>query len=95
MPTKALVLETSLTYNKLGGLGAGFDDTSFLLNAALGYKFLDGNGGEVRLIMADILNQNTNVSRSITEFYVEDNSSNVLGRYIILNFTYTLRNFRL
>ncbi len=95
MPTKSLVLETSLAYNKLGGLGDGFDDTSFLLNAALGYKFLQGNGGEVRLIMADLLNQNTNVSRSITEFYVEDNSSNVLGRYLILNFTYTLRNFRM
>ena len=95
MPTKSLVLETSLAYNKLGGLGEGFDNTSFLLNAALGYKFLQGNGGEVRLILADLLNQSTNVSRNITEFYVEDSSSNVLGRYIILNFTYTLRNFKL
>lgn len=95
MPTPSLVLETSLAYNKLGGLGEGFDNTSFLLNAALGYKFLKGNGGEVRLIMADLLNQSTNVSRNITEFYVEDSSSNILGRYIILNFTYTLRNFSL
>jgi len=95
MPTQSLVLETSLTYNKLGGLGDGYDNTSFVLNAAFGYKFLKGNGGEVRLILADILNQNTNVSRSVTEFYVQDSSSNVLGRYILLNFTYTLRNFRL
>lgn len=95
MPTPSLVLETSLAYNKLGGLGEGFDNTSFLLNAALGYKFLKGNGGEVRLIVADLLNQGTSVSRNITEFYVEDSSSNILGRYIILNFTYTLRNFSL
>lgn len=95
MPTKSLVLETSLNYSSYGGLGDSFDSRSILLNAALGYKFLAGNGGEVRLIVADILNQNTNVSRSVTEFYVEDQSSNVLGRYLLLNFTYTLRNFRI
>ena len=95
MPTQSLVLETSIGYRTLGGLGTGYDSNSVLLNAALGYKFLQGNGGEVRLILADIFNQNTNIGRSITEFYVEDSSSNVLGRYVLLNFTYTLRNFRL
>lgn len=95
MPTKSLVLETSVGYKTLGGLGDRYDSNSVLLNAALGYKFLQGNGGEVRLILADILNQNNNIGRSITEFYVEDSSSNVLGRYVLLNFTYTLRNFRL
>ena len=54
-----------------------------------------GNGGELKLIVADILNQNTSVSRTVNAFYVEDNVTNVLGRYIMLNFTYTLRNFRL
>lgn len=95
MPTKSLVLETSVAHSLYNGLGSNVDNTSFLWNAALGYKFLKGNGGEVRLIVADILNRNTNVSRSITEFYIQDSSSNVLGRYILLNFTYTLRNFRM
>ncbi|MDA0873968.1 MAG: TonB-dependent receptor [Bacteroidetes bacterium] len=95
MPTKALVLETSVSHSLYNGLGDNVDNTSLLWNAALGYKFLKGNGGEVRLIVADILNRNTNVSRSITEFYIQDSSSNVLGRYILLNFTYTLRNFRM
>lgn len=95
MPTKSLVLETSVAHSLYNGLGDNVDNTSFLWNAALGYKFLKGNGGEVRLIVADILNRNTNVSRSITEFYIQDSSSNVLGRYILLNFTYTLRNFRM
>jgi hypothetical protein len=95
MPTKSLVLETSVAHSLYDGLGDNVDNTSFLWNAALGYKFLKGNGGEVRLIVADILNRNTNVARSITEFYIQDSSSNVLGRYILLNFTYTLRNFRM
>lgn len=95
MPTSSLVLESSVNWSKYVGLGDSFDSTSLVWNAAMGYKFLKGNGGEVRLIMADILNRNTNVSRSITEFYVQDNTSNVLGRYVLLNFTYTLRSFRL
>ena len=95
MPTQALVLETSVAHSLYNGLGDGFDDSSLLWNAALGYKFLKANGGEVRLVFVDLLNRNTNVSRSITEFYIQDTSSNVLGRYVLLNFTYTLRNFRM
>jgi len=95
MPTPSLVLEASTNYSRYSGLGEGVDSESVLFNAALGYKFLEGNGGEVRFVVADILNQSQNVSRSITEFYVEDQSSNTLGRYVLLNFTYTLRNFRM
>lgn len=95
MPTKSLVLETSVAHSLYNGLGDNVDNTSILWNAALGYKFLKGNGGELRFIVADILNRNTNVARSITEFYIQDTSSNVLGRYVLLNFTYTLRNFRM
>ena len=95
MPTRSLVLETSVAHSLYTGLGEDYDDTSLLWNAALGYKFLKANGGEVRLVVADLLNRNTNVSRSITEFYIQDTSSNVLGRYVLLNLTYTLRNYRM
>ena len=46
-------------------------------------------------MMVDILNQQTALVRTVNEFYIEDNLSNVLGRYLILNLTYTLRNFRI
>ncbi len=44
-------------------------------------------------MVSDILNQNTSIVRTVNEFYVEDNQSNVLGRYVLLNFTYRIRNF--
>lgn len=95
MPWKAFVFESSLRYTEYFGLGEDFDPNSILWNAGVGYKFLNGNGGEIKLMMVDILNQQTALVRTVNEFYIEDNLSNVLGRYLILNLTYTLRNFRI
>lgn len=95
LPTRHLILSTTLNYSTYDGLDDTLDETVFLWNASVGYKFLKGNGGEINLTVADLLNQNTNVSRTVSEFYVEDNVSNVLGRYVMLNFVYTLRHFRL
>ncbi|MFK7844443.1 MAG: outer membrane beta-barrel protein [Rhodothermales bacterium] len=92
---KSWVFDTNLNLIQYTGLGEAFDQNNLVWNAGIGYKFLKGNGGEVKLIVADILNQNNSVSRSINEFYVEDNTSNVLERYVLLNFTYKLKNFRL
>lgn len=94
MPTANWVLNSSLAYRGYQGLEDSIDDTAILLNAALGYKFLKGNGGEVRLAVVDVLNQQTSVGRTVSSFYVDDTSSNVLGRYVMLNFIYTLRNYR-
>ena len=66
-----------------------------LLNAGIGYKFFKNYGGEIMLLAYDLLNQNASVGRTVNEFYIEDNVTNVLGRYIMLRFTYNLRNFRL
>jgi len=94
MPTASVVINTSLRYSGYQGLGEGLDQTSVLWNASLGYKFLKGNGGEVRVTIVDLLNQQTSVGRSINTFYVDDTSSNVLGRYVMFNLIYTLRNYR-
>jgi hypothetical protein len=90
---KSWVFNTDLNAIQYSGLGEAYDQDNLVWNAGFGYKFLKGNGGEVRLMVADILDQNNSVVRTVNEFYVEDNRSNVLGRYVLLNFTYRLRNF--
>ncbi len=92
---KGWVLDTNLNLLQYSGLGDSFDQENLVWNAGIGYKFLRGNGGEVKLVVADILNQNNSISRTINEFYVEDNTSNVLERFVLLNFTYKLRHFRM
>ena len=49
--------------------------------------------GEISLMVYDLLGENANVRRNITETFIEDIQSNVLQRYVMLSFTYNLRRF--
>jgi hypothetical protein len=90
---KGFVVQTDLANQSYRGLGAGFNQNFTLWNASLGKKFLKNNAGELRLTVFDILNQNNSVSRTVTETFIQDNTSQVLTQYAMLTFTYTLRNF--
>ncbi len=90
---KSLVLSSDLNYTHYRGLGSSFNQNFFLCNAAIAYKFLKMKSGEIRFSVFDILNQNNNISRTVTETYIEDNKSNVLNQYFMLTFTYNLRKF--
>jgi hypothetical protein len=70
------------------------DENIFLWNAAIGYKFLKNKVAELRLSCFDILNQNQNITRTVTDTYVEDTKTQVLKRYLMMTFTYNIKNFR-
>ncbi len=76
------------------GLSGGLDQNSFLWNVSLGKKLFEDQRGELLFTVYDLLNQNRNVSRSVTETYVEDTSTRVLSRYFMLTFSYNLQKFR-
>ena len=95
LPFGGLVLEHSLTYNNYFGLDEELYPTTFIANAGVGYKFLQADAAEVKLVFGDIFNQETGINRLITEAYVEDSQTQVLGRYILLNLSYRFRNFGL
>ena len=88
-----LVLGSDITHQLNNGLAEGNNGDYLLWNASLGVKFLPENRGELRLSVNDILNQNTSVSRTVNDAYIEDLKSTVLGRYALLTFTYSIRNF--
>ncbi len=95
MPLPRLVLESNLALMQYTGLGDTFDQSSTLLNLGVGYKFLKDQSVQVKLLVADVLAQNNNLTRTVTDIYTEDNQTQTLGRYIMLNLSYRLRNFRL
>jgi hypothetical protein len=95
MPLGGLVLESSLTYNDYVGLDEELYPTTFIMNAGMGYKFLQQDAAELKLVVGDIFNQETGINRSITELYVQDSRTQVLGRYILLNLSYRFRNFNM
>lgn len=91
---ESVVFNTDYSQTMFTGLSQGFNTNFALLNLGVGYKFLKNKSGELRATVFDLLKQNTNISRTITETYTEDVRSNNLQRYFMLTFTYTLRAFK-
>jgi hypothetical protein len=92
-PWNKLVFVTDFAFNRYDGLGEDIDQNQSVLNAAIGYKFLKKNAGELRLTGFDLFNQNKNINRQITDSYIQDNLTQSLTRYFVVTFTYNLRNF--
>jgi hypothetical protein len=73
------------------GLTGGYDKNTLLWTMSLGKKLFSKQQGELTVSVVDLLNQNKSVNRTVTGTYVEDTQNNVLGRYFMLTFTYTVR----
>ena len=90
---KGFVFRTDLFHNSYNGLEETFNQNYLLVNMGIGKKFLKDQRGELRLDIFDLLNQNTSISRNVTEVYLEDVQSAVLQQYFMLSFTFNLRKF--
>lgn len=89
-----IVFRTDVTHQYLDGLAEGFDQNFWLWNMSIGRKVFKNDRGEINLSVFDLLNQNVSVNRTVTETFIEDVRTNVLQRYVMLNFVYDLRHFR-
>jgi Outer membrane protein beta-barrel family/Carboxypeptidase regulatory-like domain len=68
----------------------GFNANVPLWNASLSRQFMKYNRAEMKIRVFDILNQNVGISRTSNNNFIEDNRTNILRRYIMLSFTYSL-----
>lgn len=91
---KGFVINTDISHTMYKGLSLNFNQEYFLWNAYIGYKFLKNKQLEAKISMFDILNQNRNISRTVTGSYTEDNNTTVLRRYLMFTLTYTIKNFK-
>ncbi|HEX2869454.1 MAG TPA: TonB-dependent receptor [Ignavibacteriales bacterium] len=90
---KGFLFETNFQHRYDGGLPEGYDKNSYLLNLSVGKRFFSNDQGELRLTVNDVLNKSNSLQRTVTDSYYEDSRTNVLGRYLILTFTYNLKAF--
>lgn len=81
------------SYSKYRGVTDKFTEEFLLINASIGKKLFRNQRGEVSVRVYDLLDRNKGFSRNVTENYIENVTSNVLGRYVSLNFVYNLRVF--
>ena len=90
---KGFVFQNKLNHQYYQGLSEGYDQNYLLWNISLGKKLFKDDRGEIRITVFDLLNQNTNVHRIVTDAYLEDIRTNVLNQYIMATFIYQIRNF--
>ncbi len=95
LPSKYIVLNTELSNSTYTGLAASFNQSIWLWNAGIGYKFMKDQRAELKLSVFDLLKQNRSISRTVTENYIEDRSTQILTRFYMLTITYNVRNFKL
>jgi hypothetical protein len=86
-----VVIRNEVSQSLQRGLSGGYDTDLVLWNASLARKFLRNRSGEVRLTVADVLDQNRSISRTVTDSYVQDVSNRVLRPYAMLLVTWTIQ----
>jgi hypothetical protein len=91
---KGFVFNTSLQNTFYESGSQGFNQNIFLWNLALGYKFLKDKSLDIRASVNDVLNQNSGISRTVSQTYIEDDRNLVLKRYMLLTVTWTLKYFK-
>ena len=90
---QGIIYRLDLNHQINSGLNAGFNTNFSLVNMSLGKKVFKNQRGEVSIMVYDLLNQNANVRRNISDTFIEDIQTNVLQQYFMLSFTYNIRRF--
>jgi hypothetical protein len=90
---KGIIYRLDLNHQINTGLSDGFNANFTLMNMSIGKKIFTNQRGEISLMVYDLLGQNANVRRNISETFIEDVQTNVLQRYFMVSFTYNLRRF--
>jgi hypothetical protein len=90
---KGIIYRLDLNHQINTGLSEGFNANFTLMNMSIGKKIFANQRGEISLMVYDLLGQNANVRRNISETFIEDVQTNVLQRYFMVSFTYNLRRF--
>ena len=75
-------------YRGTAGYAEGYNQNRVIWNASVAYSFLEKKNATIRFKVYDILQQNTNIRRSVTGTYIQDQETNAIGSYCMLYFAY-------
>lgn len=84
---KNLEWRNDINFNYNPNVAVGFQRSSWFWNSTLAYTILQERG-IITLKAYDILNQNTNARRSVSQNYIQDVQSTVLQQYFMVSFSW-------
>jgi len=91
---KGLIINTSVSQTSYAGLSSIYNQTIYLWNGSLGYKFLKNKVLQVSISANDILNQNTSITRTVTDTYIQDSQTEILRRYFMVNIQLNIKKYK-
>ncbi len=86
-----VVYRNELSQQFYRGMTSDYNQSSLVDNMSLGVKFLKNRAGELTFAVYDLFNQSDNIDRTVTDTEILDVSTNVVGRYALLSFSYNFR----
>jgi len=89
-----LTLESDVNYSTNAGYADGFEQNEWLWNASLQKTIFKQKNGTIRFKIYDILQQRSNISRSVTSNYIRDTTTNTLTSYFMVHFIYRFNIFK-
>ena len=85
-------LDFDYTINR--GLAQGVIGNIALLNASIEKDILAKKNGNIKFQVFDLLNQNVNITRSVSSNFITDSRVNRLTQFFMVSFQYRLNKFR-
>lgn len=85
-----LYLSTDINYRIMDGYSGSFKNNEVIWNAQLSKNIFKKSNGTIRIKIYDILKQQSNISRNISETMISDTQYNTLGSYFMVHFVYRL-----
>lgn len=87
-------VESDINWSANSGYTEGFEQKEVLWNASLSKSFLKNNQGTLRFKIYDILQQRSNISRTVTASSITDSEYNTLSSYFMFHFIYRFSIFK-
>lgn len=87
-------IESDINYSTNSGYTDGFEQNEWLWNASLQKTLFKQKNGTIRFKIYDILQQRSNISRSVTSNYIRDTTTNTLTSYFMVHFVYRFNIFK-
>lgn len=89
-----LKLESDITWSTNSGYADGYKQNEVLWNASLSKSFLRAKQATIRFKAYDILQQRSNISRTVSSTMIADRQYNTLTSYFMVHFIYRFNIFK-
>lgn len=90
---KNFVFGSNISYLFNGGIAGMSGIKTTIWSSSISYKLLSRRNAQIAIKGFDLLNNSKNINRRVRESNITNSTSNTLGQYFLISFTYDLRKF--